>query len=238
MSANSLTVAPVQKKALFSPFIFLYLFLGSGLALVFWFNLARPIIVLPRITLAPGYSFKTAQGTSYNSEAQRGKITLYSFSYPACLHPQECAQSQADVQAVYQMLQQAQAQNLVTKPLSLITISLQPTDAGGAWANSSWNAESISNLPWTLLEGQAGVLKQVVGVGFGLYYAPKDGKVDFQTRYILVDALGIIRAYYIGSISQEIVFRDLQLLEKEANEATGALKIAYEAAHLFACYPR
>jgi protein SCO1/2 len=62
--------------------------------------------------------------------------------------------------------------------------------------------------------------------------------VDFEPRYVLVDGLGMIRAYYFtAQPNAEILLRDINFLLAEATNSTGSKKLAYEAAHLFLCYP-
>jgi protein SCO1/2 len=51
--------------------------------------------------------------------------------------------------------------------------------------------------------------------------------------------MGIIRAEYrTPEIDPAILLRDIHFVAEEARRSTGAAKLAYEAAHLFMCYPR
>ena len=66
-----------------------------------------------------------------------------------------------------------------------------------------------------------------------------DDEVAFEPRYVLVDQSGMIRARYFTAVPDPTVLqRDINLLLQEAKNLTGSKKVAYEAAHLFLCYPR
>ncbi len=79
----------------------------------------------------------------------------------------------------------------------------------------------------------------MVGAGFKVYYTPngEDGyRVD--PAFFLVDGWGILRAEYRYRIPRtDLLLRDIGLVTREARAATGMVRLAYEAAHLFACYP-
>jgi protein SCO1/2 len=56
---------------------------------------------------------------------------------------------------------------------------------------------------------------------------------------MLVDGSGIIRAEYrTATPDMAIIERDINLLLEEAENIDGPSRYAYEAAHLFLCYPR
>ncbi|HUN23430.1 MAG TPA: hypothetical protein PK299_09910 [Anaerolineales bacterium] len=210
----------------------LYVFLGLVVLAVIVFNVARPIVVLPRITVSPGYHVTTAEGVRVTSEEQRGKITLYSFSHSTCLTYRNCAQSLEQINFLYQDLNQFPEIASLTVPFEFATFSLN-----GDWDTQIWQA-SAGKFPWRQFNLAPEALKPVVTDGFGLYFKTEGDVVKFQSRYVLVDGLGTIRAYYNDIPAGKTVLRDLLLLDKEARQATGALKLAYEAAHLFSCYPR
>ena len=61
----------------------------------------------------------------------------------------------------------------------------------------------------------------------------------FDPRIVLVDGWGTLRAEYrVTQPDMEIIARDLRLLTEEAQNSEGTARLAYEAAHLFLCYPR
>ena len=80
----------------------------------------------------------------------------------------------------------------------------------------------------------------MIGGGFGLYFGQRDdGSIILDSGYTLVDGAGIIRAdYRLYNPDVDIILRDLRLLVEESQNSEGAARYAYEAAHLFLCYPR
>lgn len=221
-----------------------YLFLVLSVAVVSWFGIYKPITVLPRITLSPGYSFQDTAGASVTSEDFRAGITLYSFTYAGC-EADKCPQSVAEIQQVYEVLNQNAPDDY---QVSLVTISLDPeADNTAVLADLKAEARLAEDGPvaWHFLSSDALRTKSVVGGGFGMFYDKRPTAVDendyfirFEPRYVLVDGLGIIRAYYTDPVPDpDIIARDLDLVLTEARNSTGFAKLGYEAAHLFVCYP-
>ncbi len=207
------------------------------------FNVIRPIVVLPRIAPSPGFALFGSDGQPVTSEDQRGFLTLYSFSYLDC--DASCPQSLADIAA----LRASVAETLpADTPLRFVTISLDPQrdtperlgEAEAAVATPS------GALPWQLLTGDPLRTRTTVGGGFRVYFSePKEptaaspGRVTFDPRYVLVDHLGIMRAEYrTGALDPALLARDVNLLLEEAANSQGVVRLGYEAAHLFLCYPR
>jgi protein SCO1/2 len=173
-----------------------------------------------------------------SNEALRGQVTLYSFSYTDCA--EECSQSGADIAAVRDTL--AQELGNGRSALQFITISLNPeqdTPEKLSHFADQWTSDN-NHIPWQWLTGESQQIRATVGGGFDLYYvAEENGRIQFQPRYVLVDRLGMIRARYFQAIPDtEILLRDINFLTEEAANSEGAQALAYEAAHLFACYPR
>lgn len=198
------------------------------------FSIFRPIQVLPRIVLAPGFALTDASGALLTNEAMRGKIVLYGVTYTTCAPP--CVQTSPLMQQV-----QARLDSLDTGgiPVELVTISVDPArDTPEVLA--AYAAELGATERWHFVTGPANRLKAVVGGGFGLYYAQQaDGRIALDAGLMLVDGAGILRAEYMRALPDaDRVLRDVQLLLAEAQNGEGAGRLAYEAAHLFSCYPR
>lgn len=201
---------------------------------VLWFALARPVLVLPRIRLAPGYSLVDAAGQAVTSEDGRGKLTLYSFAYSRCT---------ADCESIYQTLQSID-QSLAQQPqrvpeFRFVTITIDPaydTPQQLAAFNLPFTPQAVD---WRWLTGEEKILKNVSGGAFGVLYQPReDGSVFFAPRYVLVDGEGIVRAVYDGAqLDSQRFLEQLTLVYEEISQAQGAARLAYEAAHFFACYP-
>ncbi len=107
------------------------------------------------------------------------------------------------------------------------------------------NLSPDAPVAWHLLSGDALRTKSVVGGGLGMFYdqrplAPDsdDYFIRFEPKYVLVDGLGVIRAYYDEAIPDPAILeRDLNLVLTEARNSEGLGRLGYEAAHLFVCYP-
>ena len=224
-----------------------YLFLVSLVLFVSYFAIFRPITVLPRITLAPGFIFTNTAGESVTSEDFRGGLTLYSFSYTGC-EAHDCPQSLADIEQAYEQLNQLAPSDI---PVSLVTISLDPERDNTAVLSATEQALNLSpdaSVAWHLLSGDALRTKSVVGGGLGMFYDQRPLAIDsddsndyfirFEPKYVLVDGLGVIRAYYDEAIPDPAILeRDLNLVLTEARNSEGLGRLGYEAAHLFVCYP-
>jgi len=198
---------------------------------------------LPRHNLAPGYALLDETGQTLTSEDNRGQITLYSFTYSHCAG-ESCPQSASHLAAVHRLLVENPPEGI---PVALVTISVNPerdtADVRQAFLDQYASDQSI--IPWHFLSGTPERVRQIVGGGFSIYYrAPLENdaeqyEVYFEPRFILVDGLGIIRAEYrTPGIDPAILLRDIHFVAEEARRSTGAAKLAYEAAHLFMCYPR
>ena len=213
--------------------------LGLGLltSSIITFVIWQPITVLPRIMLAPGFSLVDATGTAVNNESFRGGVTLYSFTYTDCV---DCPQTPTDIAAVHTVLNEQLEPDV---PVKLVTISLNPlVDTPEQLAETAVvsTQPAADPIDWLWLTGTEQRIRYTVGGGFELYYKTEaDGNVAFEPRYVLVDALGVIRAWYFTAVPDpNLLLRDVNLLLQEAENADGNQKLLYEAAHLFLCYPR
>ena len=207
------------------------------------FNVIRPIVVLPRIAPSPGFALVDSDGQPVTSEDQRGFLTLYSFSYLDC--DTACPQSYADVAALRDDVADALPADT---PFRFVTISLDPqrdTPERLSQAATAW-AQPAGAPAWQLLTGDPLRTRTTVGGGFRVYFsepkaptAESPGRVTFDPRYVLVDHLGIMRAEYrTGALDPALLARDVTLLLEEAANSQGVVRLGYEAAHLFLCYPR
>lgn len=195
----------------------------------------QPVQVLPRMTLAPGYALVNQDGNLVTSEDARGALTLYNFTYTGCTAP-DCPETGASMAAL-----QARLQNIDTGdiPVHLVTISFDPEHDTPAALKAWANAQGADPAVWTVATGDATRLKNIIGGGFSTYYGANEaGGWDFDPAFVLVDGNGIIRTKYRTATPDPVLFeRDLGLVLAEVANSSGANKLAYDAAHLFLCYP-
>jgi protein SCO1/2 len=221
----------------------LYAFFAILIITLLWFSIFKPIKVLPRISLAPGYALINQDNEPRTSEDYRGKLTLYSFTYTHCAP--DCPQDVRQLSALRDALETSTAQNV---DYAFVTVSLDPErdtpEALRLFAAPMLDTGEHS-VGWDFLTGDPQRIRYMVGGGFELFYeteadptSTSDYKINFYPRYVLVDGWGIIRAEYrTDSLDPDEVLSDINYLIDEIDHAQGAAKYAYEAAHLFRCYP-
>jgi protein SCO1 len=210
------------------------IFLGLLVIGVLWFNIARPIVVLPRIRLAPGYGLHDPTGKLVTSEDQRGKLTLYSFAPSRC--GKECQSMYSTLHTVDEELAK---RSPVNPPLNFITITVDPEYDTPDHLTQTPLPFEPQRVNWTWLTGSQEKIKLVNGAGFNVLYQPQpDGSVYFAPKMVLVDGFGTIRDEFDSTdMDSSRILKKLDLLWKEIEHAQGPDRLAYEAAHFFACYP-
>jgi protein SCO1 len=203
------------------------------------FAFFKPILVLPRMALAPGFSLIDQDGIRLTNEDLRGRIVLYNFTYTNCVAP--CPQTDGVMRLVQEQLPAMATQGL---PVEFVTLSFDP-DRDTAAQLSAYAERAGADLDlWHFASGDPTLLKYVIGGGFGVYYqadevATGDRTFTFDPTFVLVDGAGIVRAKYrTATPDLAILQRDIELVAKEAAQSTGAARLVYEAAHLFVCYPK
>lgn len=211
--------------------------LGLLLALpvigVFLFVVFRPVLVLPRIGPAPGYVLTDAMGRRVSHEDFRGQVVLYTFATTNCTT--ECQDTYALIREVDAWLRE----NPFPVPLSFVTVYLDGDRATPAVLQEVAAQQGLEMPNWYLLSGEEQALKYMVGGGFEIYYRRDEtDAVQFRPGLVLVDGVGILRAIYRDGLpTLEEVQRDLGILATEIEHSKGLTRYAYEAAHLFLCYP-
>ncbi len=198
---------------------------------VLLFVIFRPILVLPRIGPAPGFVLIDAQGHQVSHEDFRGKVTVYTVATTTCTD--DCAETYA----LLHRLAELARQESWPAPVELVTVYLD--QATPEQLRQVAAQVGVDPSHWRLLSGEPRTLKYMVGGGFELYYREDpEGRIEFEPGLVLVDGLGVLRAMYRGSLpSPEEVLRDLETLMAEIENSKGWARYAYEAAHLFLCYP-
>ena len=198
------------------------------------FAILKPIQVLPRIALAPGFALLNQQNRPLTSEDLRGRIVLYNFTYSRCTEP--CPQTSHTMRAIQQRLNTLDTAGL---SVELVTVSFDPDWDSPTRLQRFAHELHAETSNWHFVSGNPVQLKQIIGGTFNTYYQQNDdGTFVFDPAFILVDGWGIQRAEYRhAQPALEIIERDINLLIQEAQNQEGITRYAYEAAHLFLCYP-
>lgn len=210
--------------------------LGVIAVSVLAFAIFQPIQVLPRIRLAPGFSLVESDGTPLSSEDLRGSIVLYHFTHLSC--EGECEDAE---QTLAEVTARAAAIDLAGADFEVVTISFDPAnDTVDAMAARMDELGVPNNRHFATSENEQ-LLKTVIGAGFGAWYEQTEtGDFQFDPVFILVDGWGVIRGeyrYQVLSGDSDRISRHIEVLGEELRNSNGATSIAYEAAHLFLCYP-
>ncbi len=203
------------------------------------FAILEPIQVLPRIRLAPGYALTDADGRTVTSETARGELTLYTFA------PTDCDSACDDIfTTMDEVGRRVDAEvDLGRVDFRRITIALDP-EPTSAELSSAMTRSGADGWAWRWLGGEEAVVRQVVGAGFRRFYEADRNDpaapIRFDPGYVLVDGTGVIRGEYryqtLASDADKLVHH-VDILAAEVRNASGATAVAYEAAHLFLCYP-
>jgi len=213
-----------------------YIFFGILIAAALAFKIFQPIKVLPRIKLAPAFSFINQDNQRLTSEDLRGKIALYAFSYANC--PAPCAAVNDVMQAVQARLNEVVLNGI---EVAFVTISFDAQRDTPQELKRYGETQGADFSHWQFVsQPDATLLKTIIGSGFEVYYADKGGgEFAFDPTFVLVDGWGVIRARYryaTESPTPDRILRHLGVLAEEVQNSVGSAKIAYEAAHLFLCY--
>lgn len=214
---------------------------GAGFLLlaaaVLAFALFQPIQVLPRIRLAPGFTMLDSNGDLITSDATRGRVTLYGFAYGEC--GSACDRVRETMAEVASRV--GEEVDLGDAGLDLVTVSFDPERDADRLAvlADRWGADGEL---WTwAVPDPPDATRTVLAQGFGLYYQQAEGgSFDFDPRFVIVDGWGVVRGEYVYSTladDADKLVRHIGLLGEEIRNSNGVASVAYEAAHIFLCYP-
>ncbi len=198
------------------------------------FAVFEPIQVLPRMRLAPGYAFTAQDGSTFTSESVRGSVTLYTFAPLDC---DDCDELDETMRTVASRV--ASEIDLDDASFRLATVVLDP-DADLDEVGLAAERAGADPSSWVFLSGDETMLRTVVGSGFQRYYEPNGDDIRYDPGFVLTDGNGIVRGDYrystLADDSDKLV-RHIGILASEIRNSNGPTSVAYEAAHLFLCYP-
>lgn len=214
----------------------LYAFAALLVISAFAFKVFQPIQVLPRMRIAPAYSFIDQDNQVLTSETMRGQFVLYAFTYTNC--PAPCYNTDDTIKEIQSRLGEVELNGI---PVSFVTISIDPDRDTPEVLKAYGTALGADFSQWKFATTtNKALLKTIIGSGFETYYEDKgDGNFALDPGYVLVDGWGIIRSEYryATEVSDaDRILRHLGVLAEEVKNSTGSAKLAYEAAHLFLCY--
>jgi protein SCO1 len=192
----------------------------------------RPVQVLPLLQPAPPVTLRDGSGAVIASAHLGGTVLLFQLSALRCLGP--CGDGHEALHTLQRRLEVSPP----AVPVRLLTVLLD-SPVPPAALRARQVALGADPRWWRVATADAAQLKNVVGAGFGVYYAADGtGRVAFEPATFLVDERGIVRAEYrTASPDPARIGRDLDLVLREAS-SRGVARAAYAAAHLFLCYPR
>jgi protein SCO1/2 len=203
-------------------------------ALAFWFAVARPVKVLPRMDPLPAFALEDQYGLPINSSDLLGRTVFVNFTYTGC--GEACA---AQREALVALREALRADGRLGSEVIFLTVSFDPArdsrEALQVYA-AQLGAERGS---WRFVTGEPAELKALIGGELGFYYGKPDaaGAIEHDQRVLLVDRNGLMRAKYKAeSLSVATLLRDIGLVEQELGSA-GVMRGVYEASHIFLCYP-
>lgn len=227
--------SPQWKAENSPPLRLLALLLAIPVVAILAFTIFQPIQVLPRISLAPGFSLIDQNGDRLTSEDLRGRLAIYTFTYTGCEDP--CPQPSRTLQTMQQQLAAVDTGDI---PVDYVVISFDPEHDTPDRLTAHAQELGVDPDRWHFVTGDPTQLKNVIGSGYSTYYNQEtDSTFTFDPVFALVDGWGILRAVYRTPWPDpDILARDIGLIVKETNNSQGINRYAYEAAHLFSCYPR
>lgn len=207
---------------------------SAGVGFIFWFALAQPVKVAPRIRPMPPYAFTDQRGERVSDSDLRGRMVVLSFTYSRC--GAACGEYLAELVDLRSMLQQ---RGLLGSQVLFLTLSLDPAYDTPADLSNLAGRLGVDPDSWRFGTDDPTAMKAFIGGELGIYYGTvaADGTLEHDRRVLLIDGAGEMRGSYDPSrFTAERVLRDISLIQDEA-ASSGLMRGVYEASHLFLCYP-
>jgi protein SCO1 len=194
--------------------------------------------VLPRISLAPGYSLIDQDGKRLTNEALRGSLVIYNFTQTRCTG--SCLETSLAFQELQPVLAAVETGDI---PLEFVTISYDPEHDTPQVLRTYANNLGADTNRWHFVSGDLTQIKSIIQHGFQTEVISNQegpnqaGSLIVEPLFALVDGWGIVRAVYrTATPDVELLRRDLQSVVQEARASTGVNRYAYETVHLFMCH--
>lgn len=160
---------------------------------------------LPAYFSAPDFTLTAQNGESFDSSRLSGKVWVASFVYSTC--KTSCPMLGAQMRRLYTAMPEGAG-------FALVSVSVDPErDTPKKLAQYAKDL-GVHDSRWVFLTGPKKYIKQIVTEGFKLAAEPgmpnAEGEILHSSKLVLVDANGVIRGYYDGT------------LESSADEIKGA----------------
>jgi len=160
---------------------------------------------LPTLGRIPQFVMRDQAGATVTDQAFRGRISIVDFFFTSC--PVMCPRLAARMAELRDRLEAKPRAS--KKHIQLVSISVDPeTDTPERLRDyaARYKAERTS---WSFLSGEAGDLHRIVVDGFKTEYKKPDSTLGIAeimhgNWFILVDATGQIRGYYLADMPAEI----------------------------------
>jgi protein SCO1/2 len=163
-------------------------------------------------------------------------VTLYTFTYGDC--GDECSAANETMAEIAGRA--VEEVDMSTTGLRLVTVSFDAaSDRARLEALADEAGADGALWRWAALAPEH--VGTVVGSGFRVYVDEQaDGGFEFDQTFVLVDGWGVIRGEYQYATlvsDADRILRHIGVLEEEIRNSHGVASFAYEAAHVFLCYP-
>ena len=173
-------------------------------------------------------------GETVTSDDLKGSVVLYTFSYTSC--GEGCIAPEDTVRQV-----KDRVADTVDTDVRFVTVSFDPARDTPDLLAARATEMGADGDQWIYAVPSEDTARTVIGTGFREWYEEsEDGSFDFDPTLVLVDGWGVIRGEYQYQTlagDTDRILHHIEILEDEINNSHGAAKLAYEAAHLFLCYP-
>ncbi len=200
------------------------------------FAIFEPIQVLPRIRLGPGFALTDQHGDSLTSEDLRGSVVLYTFTYGNC--PDPCPAPEGTVASVQDRIDEV---DMGDTDVRFVTLTFDPARDDPSALTAMATSAGADGSEWVYAAPQPELTRTIVGTGFKTWFEERDnGSFAFDPTLVLVDGWGIVRGeyrYQTLADDADRILRHIGILGEEIRNSHGPNKFAYEAAHVFLCYP-
>ncbi len=203
--------APAPARRLVKPVLLVRL---GALAVAVLLAVATTLLVvrknargpLPLLGAVPAFTMRDQRARPVSSDALRGQVSIVDFFFTSCTA--SCPRLMGRMADVEKMLA-ARSPDRDKLRVRLVSITVDPeNDTPGKLAEYATRYHANPDR-WWFLTGEADALQRVVVDGFKVHYEKADpamgiGEIMHGNWFILVDARGAIRGYYLSDDAKRV----------------------------------